>query len=345
MSTPEDPKPEATGTTPIPPDLESKLSQAEAESTGTSGSAPSEERGAIVRALDFVFKPIWGLIVSIVTSLWLAIRTVANYIWDIIQSIFQAFKALLFLIFNTFTTLLPSAAFTTVNDDTYNKALIKKLEDLIMELPLDKHTQKIIVSNWLEQLGWTNGRATRERNANELIRWWQIILGVLIPVIANSQSNPETGLITIIGIGLSKDVTVSTLGIFVAILTAVAQFRRPEERWRHYRLTTESYLNEIWAFISLSGKEYGPFTTHEDQAVKHFHDRMSQIRQEDTNKFFGEIFNENNNNRMSPDEIRQLLAEAQKPPTRIQGAPVMAMSATGQAQIIPPDEETGPSVG
>ncbi|MBZ0309231.1 MAG: hypothetical protein K8I82_24410 [Anaerolineae bacterium] len=62
---------------------------------------------------------------------------------------------------------------------------------------------------------WTNNRATRERDANEMIRWWQIILGVLIPLLIN------LGDTEFLYLGISCQTVASAAGIYVAILTAL----------------------------------------------------------------------------------------------------------------------------
>lgn len=214
-----------------------------------------------------------------------------KFLNDVFRSIVSTAQSLIFLVLNTLKTLLPSAAFTSGQDDTYNEELIRRISEIVdgMDDLKDDH-KRVIKENWLDQLEWTNNRATRERDANELIRWWQIILGILIPVLTNG-TNPEI-------MGVNRYTLVSIIGIFVAVLTAIAQFRRPEERWRHYRMITEGYLREMWAFITLSSEIYQnkderPMTHNE--AFRTFDRRMTKIRQEDLAKFFGEVVADNNN--------------------------------------------------
>ncbi|MBL8153540.1 MAG: DUF4231 domain-containing protein [Anaerolineae bacterium] len=201
-----------------------------------------------------------------------------KYFWDIAKSFFYTIQALIFLIFKTPYILLPSATHTSIQDDHYNRDMNDGIKATVRSLDLDETQKSIIIDNWLDQVRWTNDRSTRERDANEIIRWWQIILGVIIPVLANNDAE-------------ANRLVISLAGIFVAVLTAVYQFRRPEERWRHYRLITERYLNEIWAFIALSGSTYEKFVANKDYkgAFPIFHDHMTQIRQEDITKFFGEV--------------------------------------------------------
>ncbi|GAB4525011.1 MAG: hypothetical protein OHK0046_40310 [Anaerolineae bacterium] len=244
------------------------------------------------------------LIKSFLNLLEAAVR----FVIDSLSTLIATFRALVFLIIKTPYILLPSAAHTSLQDDDYNKKLAQRLKEQIDKLPLTDEQKATIKDNWIEQIGWTNNRATRERDANELIRWWMIILGVLIPVLNNVSKNNFISQV----LGLSPGDLVSLAGIFVAILTAIYQFRRPEERWRHYRVINERYLNEIWDFITLSSPAYENFLNdpalsvreRHRSAYKTFHQRMSKIKQDDTNQFFGEVVQNNNNQQGQSTQVR-----------------------------------------
>ncbi|MBN8639467.1 MAG: DUF4231 domain-containing protein [Anaerolineae bacterium] len=204
---------------------------------------------------------------------------ILSFFWEIIRTFFHTLRALIFLIVKTPYILLPSAAHTSIADTSYNKKMREDIGTVIDSLKLEDWQKQIISQNWLGQIEWTNDRSTRERDANEVIRWWQIILGVLIPVLTNLDFE-------------NKNAWVSLAGISVAILTAIYQFRRPEERWRHYRVVTEQYLNELWSFVALSGDGYAEYRQSDldhKGAFVIFHARMTTIRQEDAAKFFGEV--------------------------------------------------------
>lgn len=205
---------------------------------------------------------------------------IVRFFWNVIRTVALTLRAIIFLVLKTPYMLIPSAAHTSAQDETYNDELRGQLTGLVLELDLDPLQKKVIIENWISQINWTNNRATRERDANELIRWWQIILGVLIPVIVNISPD----VISQQAISL----TVSLAGIFVAVLTAINQFRRPEERWRHYRVITERYQKELWNYITLSGDAYTEFSDHR-AGYKVFNKRMGAIRQEDLTKFFAEV--------------------------------------------------------
>lgn len=223
-----------------------------------------------------------------VIFVWQQFKALVTFIWEIFQKIFLSLRSIAFLMLDTVIMILPSAALTSKrDDDAYIRHVKDQLTKIVRDLDLDKSQENIILKNWLEQIIWTNNRANRERNANELIRWWQIILGVLIPVL-----NSLTGNLNILGYQLDPTIVVSYIGVFVAILTAIAQFRRPEERWRHYRRVTENYQGEMWDFIALSGEIYvnesGQRITNHREAFVIFNQRMSKIRQDDLANFFGE---------------------------------------------------------
>jgi hypothetical protein len=213
------------------------------------------------------------------------------FFWDIVATVALTIRALFFLIVRTPTALIPSVAMTSSADNKYNEELAKRLKDLVEDLELDETQKEVITENWLGQVTWTNSRATRERDANELIRWWQVILGVLIPALIAMDTRI---------VEVPTTVIAGWAGIFVAVITAIAQFRRAEERWRHYRIINERYLDEFWNFITLSRSIYNRKALKQDEefdesAITHqmafpvFNDRMSTIRREDVAKFFGEV--------------------------------------------------------
>jgi hypothetical protein len=224
---------------------------------------------------------------------------IGKFFWELIHTFFLTLRALLFVVIKTPYMLVPSSAHTSMQDESYSKSRNAKLISIINDLPgLDDREKNVIIENWIDQIGWTSSRAGRERDANELIRWWQIILGVLIPVLANLDRDV-----------FNVTVWVSLAGIFVAVLTAIAQFRRPEERWRHYRVVNERYLSEFWNYAALAG-EYAGFRESSDSGHKaafaEFNSRMAQIKNEDIAKFFNEV--------VPPSRTQEAQAEQKPPP-------------------------------
>ncbi len=211
---------------------------------------------------------------SILQTIWNWIRGILLFFWEIIRALARMLRATLLLFINTPPELLPSVVQTSSVDEAYNRRLFNKFEEIGDLLPLDELQAKVLRENWFSQMQWVESRATRERNANELIRWWQIILGVLIPVFIQFDT-PQLR------------IAASLAGIFVAVITAVHQFRRPDERWRHYRVLSERYQMEFWDFVTLTGEDYRGKAHKEVFDV--FNGRMNNLKREDIGKFFGEI--------------------------------------------------------
>jgi hypothetical protein len=109
------------------------------------------------------------------------------------------------------------------------------------------------------------------------------------------------------------------MGIFVAFLTGISQFRRPDENWRHYRILSENYQNELWDFITLSGENYRKVdqTTNTvskiltyDEAFTVFHQRMTRLRKEDVSSFFKETAS--NSRPRTIEELKKEMLELQQ---------------------------------
>lgn len=193
-----------------------------------------------------------------------------------------------FLFVDTIRLLLPSAIVSTKRSDTpYIDVMNTTFIDMIKEIDLSEKKKAIVTRNWLPQIDWTNNRANRERDANEMMSWWQIILTALIPFIATADSI----------LGLKSTNVVAILGIFITVLTGLIRFRRPEERWKHYRRLTEDYQREMWNYISLSGPyrvkrkpDEEKYKDH-DELFKDFNEKMTSMRENDIRVFLGEVMN------------------------------------------------------
>jgi hypothetical protein len=192
-----------------------------------------------------------------------------------------------FLFVDTARLLLPSAVISTKRSDTtYISDMSTTFKEMMARIKMDPEHRDVILQNWLPQIEWTNNRANRERDANEMMSWWQIILTALIPFIATADSI----------VGLKSTNVVAILGIFVTILTGLIRFRRPEERWKHYRRLTEDYQRELWNYISLSGPykikdESRNRNKDHDDLFKDFNEKMTVMRENDIRVFLGEVMN------------------------------------------------------
>ncbi len=261
------------------PDSKSYREQDPFNSPGSPRTAGSDR--IWLERLSDVLARYWRALPDLLTS-------PVEYVINLIRTVASVLGALIMVVLKTFYVLLPATSHSARDDARYDRQksadLSGMIQTLVQENRLDRYQVKILTDCWLDQMAWTSARATRERNADELIRWWQIIFGVLIPVLVNVQT-PDR----MFDLGftlLSQDVVISTLGITVAILTAVYQFRRPEQRWRHYRTLAERYQTEFWSYVSLSGTYRG---LDHRQAFHLFNSRMIHIREEDVTKFFGEV--------------------------------------------------------
>jgi ABC-type multidrug transport system fused ATPase/permease subunit len=183
-----------------------------------------------------------------------------------------------FILVDTVRLLIPSSVYTDRSDVALNNETYKTYTDVIGKINLSHDKKDVLLRNWLPQIEWTNNRANRDRDTNETIVWWQIIFAALIPFVASYE---KFG-------GVDSKVIVSFFGIFVAVLTGILQFRRPEERWKHYRILTENYQQELWNYISLAGP-YRHMTHNE--GFREFHEKMSILRENEIRIFFREINN------------------------------------------------------
>lgn len=218
-----------------------------------------------------------------------------NWLAKIAQAVINAFEALLMLIVKTLTTVLPNSARLKSLDLEYNTRKKDELTKKATKLPLPETQKAILIDLWIEQINWASNRANRERDANEIIRWWQILLSASIPLIT-TMNQPV--------IGIQPTAWAGIAGAAVAVLTSLQQYRRPEERWRHYRIVTERYLVELWAFINLDtdifvddqGRSifadgetrYSP--ANYEKAFDIFNERMRTIQREELSAFFSQIF-------------------------------------------------------
>lgn len=220
---------------------------------------------------------------------------------NLISNTLRTIRGLWYLIIDTIRLMLPSTVFTTKrSDDTYSDAMKRQFIELVEKhTTLEERDKGVILDNWIEQISWTNNRANRERDANELITWWQIILAALIPFFAN---------LTVENGGINGPLVVSTFGIFVTVLTGLSRFRRPDERWKHYRRLTEDYQRELWSFIALYGDKY---KDHRDKEYPHqaayevFSQSMNALRERDINTFFNEVVSKP----LTEAEIQQMIAD------------------------------------
>ncbi len=214
---------------------------------------------------------------------------------NLVKALWSVIEALLMMFVKTATTILPTSARLGDPDKVYNRETEDKMIQTTRGLGLDKEQEHVMISRWIDQITWVNNRANRERDANELIRWWQIILSASIPLIGLL---PEMA-------AENKTLLASLAGALVTVLTAMQQFRRPEERWQHYRTLAENMQTKFWDFISLNEETYKDILHDKDgkpkfappkyrpevyqAAFERFTQEMTRMRVDDVKVFFSQV--------------------------------------------------------
>lgn len=233
---------------------------------------PPAEKPAAPEPQPNMLERLWDFLVGIVVGLWNGFRAVVSAILETLVALFMLFT-------NTLRTLLPALSKVRHLDSEYNQRRKQDLIDMIERLDLTELQKSIVIDHWIDQINWSSNRANRERDVNELFRWWQIIFSASIPLLNSIEG---------VGVWLA-----SVAGVFVAVITSVQQFRRPEERWRHYRTLAERYQNELWEFISLTGDDYQAIRNEAEkphqEAFYKFTERMSHLKDEDLANFFSNV--------------------------------------------------------
>ncbi len=146
---------------------------------------------------------------------------------------------------------------------------------MIDELSLSRLQRRYLRSRWLDQLVWTEGRASRAQRRYYTLRLVTIVGGVTVPALVTLDLKGTTG--------IAATAATWTVSLLVAISAAVEGFFRYGDRWRHYRRTAEVLKIEGWEFSQLSGN-YATFTTHA-AAHRHFAQRVEDVLRQDVEGF------------------------------------------------------------
>lgn len=208
---------------------------------------------------------------------------IVKWFLTVSRIVVRAVEAVPVMLLNTVITILPTSSRLRDPDADYNQETKEQLTGQAEALDLTDSQRDVIVHRWIDQMVWTSDRANRERDANELIRWWQIILSASITLLA------AAGTQTIFGENASM--VIALIGALATVLTSFQQFRRPEERWRHYRVLSERYQDEFWTFVSLGGdyEQFAAETEPHQAAYPLFITRMTQLKADDLAAFFSQV--------------------------------------------------------
>lgn len=168
------------------------------------------------------------------------------------------------------------------NDDSYKQWLSENFGELIDDLQLDDHRKKIIKKRWLDQVIWMEGKASHARTWYYFLRLTAIIGGLIVPALIGLNFE-----------GTATEISryvVFAISLMVAISSAVEEFFRYGERWRHYRKSVEMLKSEGWQFFQLSGA-YSRRESHAD-AYEKFAGRVEEILRTDVQQYIAEVVKE-----------------------------------------------------
>ncbi|MGH2416137.1 MAG: DUF4231 domain-containing protein [Microcystaceae cyanobacterium] len=156
----------------------------------------------------------------------------------------------------------------------------QSLEKLIETLELSDLQKHFLRSRWLEQVSWMGERAKQARNWYYRLRLTAIIGGIIVPILVGLNINDRN---------VALSVRWSTVGLsgVVAISSALEEFFRYGDRWRHYRHTSESLKTQGWQFSQLSGL-YSDYKSHQE-AFSNFATHIEDILQRDVEVYVTEV--------------------------------------------------------
>ncbi len=109
-----------------------------------------------------------------------------------------------------------------------------------------------------DQLTFYRKAANRTKQAHIWVQSCIILLGILVPVLANLDD-------TLMGGSNSKTVVITVVSLLLAALTGISNFRKYGDLWLAYRTTEELLKNELFLFQTGAG----PYT-EKDSAFSDF---------------------------------------------------------------------------
>ena len=162
--------------------------------------------------------------------------------------------------------------------DSYREYLKKEFTELIDMLDITDSQKRFMISRWLEQLLWFEGRAGRASKWSNRFRVTNVVGGVTIPALVSLSlnNNPLGDKVEIgwIAFGLSQ---------IVAVSAALEEYFRFNDKRTAYRKAAEVLKSEGWKFLQLSGS-YQEYANHQE-AYPTFALRVEQFIQEDVQAF------------------------------------------------------------
>lgn len=92
-----------------------------------------------------------------------------------------------------------------------------------------------------DQLGYYQKAANRMKQLHLWTQSWIILLGILVPVLAN------------LNLGDSKTSVITVVSLLLAALTGISNFRKYGDLWLAYRTTEELLKKELFLFQTGAG--------------------------------------------------------------------------------------------
>jgi len=172
---------------------------------------------------------------------------------------------------------------------SYQDLLKQDLSELVDELELPDIYRRSMKSRWLDQVLWTDKKASQAQKRFYFLRLTTVIGGVIIPALVAFNN---------FGLEEERDRHLRSafpLALFgltqvVAVCTAIEEFCQYGARWRQYRATAEGLKSEGWQFFQLSGA-YRKAGSHL-QAYPVFSTRVERIIRRDVQTYLTEVVKE-----------------------------------------------------
>lgn len=163
----------------------------------------------------------------------------------------------------------------------YADWLKSEFGEVIAQLDVAEQRKRYLKSRWLDQVVWTEGKASRARNRYYALRLMTVVGALLIPALVSVNPGDDA---------LDDAVRVATwvVSLVVAISAALEQFFHFGDRWRNYRRTAERLKAEGWLYFQLSGP-YGAERASHETAYPAFALRIEELLQSDVDAYLTEV--------------------------------------------------------
>jgi hypothetical protein len=168
---------------------------------------------------------------------------------------------------------------TVMKPTDRRQATALALESALAKIQISDLQRELLQMQWVGMVQWMDTRASRSFKIYAFLRLVTVIGSVLIPAFVALTPAPgwETAL----------RVSTFSLGLLVAIATAIESLFRTGDRWRHYRRNTEALRREGILFLMLTGP-YAKAAAHEE-AFSEFATRLNGILSTEVDDYFTQV--------------------------------------------------------